>query len=58
MATAVSASAKVAIAKEREIYGLTGDVKKDLLNYLDNIASAGDFATMESIPELSVNPEV
>lgn len=58
MATVVSASSKVAVAKEREIYGLTGDVKKDLLNYLDNIASASDFATMKSIPELAVNPEV
>lgn len=58
MATAVSGPAKFAVAKEREIYGLTGDVKKDLLNYLDNIANAGDFATMKSIPELVVNPVV
>jgi hypothetical protein len=58
MAMAASAPAKIAIANERDIYGLSGDVKKDLLNYLDNIATAGDFATMRSIPELSVNPEV
>lgn len=47
MATAVSAPAKVAVANERNIYGLTDDVKKDLLDYLDNVASAGDFATMK-----------
>jgi len=58
MAMAVSASAKVAVASEREIYGLTGDVKKDLSNYLDNIASAGDFATMKFFPDLPVNPEI
>ena len=58
MAMAVSAPVKVAVANEREIYGLTGDVKKDLLNYLDNIASAGDFATIKSFSELSVNPEI
>lgn len=58
MAMAVSAPSKVAVANERNIYGLTGDIKKDLLNYLDNIASAGDFATMKSLPQLSVNPEI
>ena len=58
MATAVSAPAKIAVANERDIYGLSGDVKKDLLIYLDNIANAGDFATMKSIPELSVDPKV
>jgi hypothetical protein len=58
MATAVSAPAKTAVANEREIYGLSGDVKKDLLNYLDTIASARDFATMKSIQKLPVNPEV
>ena len=58
MATAVSAPAKAAVENERNIYGLTGDIKKDLLNYLDNIASAGDFATMRSLPKLSVNPGI
>lgn len=37
MATVASSSAKVAIANERDVYGLSGDIKKDLLNYLDNI---------------------
>jgi hypothetical protein len=58
MATAVSAPAKLAVANERDIYGLSGDIKKDLLNYLDNIANTSDFTTMRSIPELSLNPEV
>jgi hypothetical protein len=42
MATAESSPAKLAVMNEREIYDLTGDVKKDLLNYLDNITSDGD----------------
>lgn len=58
MATVASSSAKVAIANERDVYGLSGDIKKDLLNYLDNIASSGDFATMKSYSKLPVNPEV
>jgi hypothetical protein len=56
MATVVSGSAKLAVVNEFEFYGLSGDVKKDLLNYLDNVASAGDFATMEPLPEVFVNP--
>jgi hypothetical protein len=58
MATAESSPAKLAVMNEREIYDLTGDVKKDLLNYLDNITSDGDFATTQSIPRLPVNPEI
>jgi hypothetical protein len=46
MATADSSPEILAVMNEREIYGLTGDVKKDLSNYLDDITSAGDFATM------------
>ncbi|CAD0039228.1 unnamed protein product, partial [Aureobasidium pullulans] len=42
----------------RDVYGLSGDVKKDLMDYLDNIASSGDFATMKSMPNLSVDPDV
>ncbi|KAH0022252.1 hypothetical protein KCU78_g5824, partial [Aureobasidium melanogenum] len=58
MATAASSSTKVAVANERDVYGLSGDIKKDLLNYLDTIASSGDFATMKSYSKLSVNPHV
>ncbi|CAD0022613.1 unnamed protein product, partial [Aureobasidium pullulans] len=58
MATAASAPAVTDVARERDVYGLSGDVKKDLLDYLDNIASSGDFATMKSIPNLSVDPDV
>jgi hypothetical protein len=54
----VSAPVKIAVANERKFYGLSGDVRKDLLNYLDTIASAGDFATMKSISKLPVDPEV
>lgn len=58
MATVASSSEKVAVANERDVYGLSGDIKKDLLNYLDNIASSGDFATMKSFSKLPVNPEI
>ncbi|KAL2035954.1 hypothetical protein VTO58DRAFT_101872 [Aureobasidium pullulans] len=58
MATAASALAVTDVARERDVYGLSGDVKKDLLDYLDNIASSGDFATMKSMPNLSVDPDV
>ncbi|KAG9837886.1 hypothetical protein KCU98_g10477, partial [Aureobasidium melanogenum] len=58
MAAVASASANAAVASERDVYGLSGDIKKDLLNYLDNIASSGDFATMKSYSKLSVNPKV
>ncbi|TIA58332.1 hypothetical protein D6C83_03620 [Aureobasidium pullulans] len=58
MATAASAPAVTDVARERDVYGLSGDVKKDLLDYLDNIASSGDFATMKSMPNLSVDPDV
>ncbi|CAC9890540.1 unnamed protein product [Aureobasidium pullulans] len=58
MATAASAPAVTDVARERDVYGLSGDVKKDLMDYLDNIASSGDFATMKSMPNLSVDPDV
>ncbi|KAH0157794.1 hypothetical protein KCU67_g7769, partial [Aureobasidium melanogenum] len=58
MAAVASASANAAVASERDVYGLSGNIKKDLLNYLDNIASSGDFATMKSFSKLSVNPHV
>ncbi|CAD0093435.1 unnamed protein product, partial [Aureobasidium mustum] len=57
-ATVTSSSEKVAVANERDVYGLSGDIKKDLLNYLDNIASSGDFATMKSFSKLPVNLEI
>ncbi|TIA72952.1 hypothetical protein D6C76_06793 [Aureobasidium pullulans] len=53
MATAASAPAVIDVARERDVYGLSGDVKKDLMDYLDNIASSGDFATTKSMPNLS-----
>ncbi|THW04320.1 hypothetical protein D6D26_02848 [Aureobasidium pullulans] len=58
MATAASTPAVTDVARERDVYGLSGDVKKDLMDYLDNIASSGDFATMKSMPNLSVDPDV
>lgn len=58
MAAVASASANAAVASERDVYGLSGNIKKDLLNYLDNIASSGDFATMKSFSKLSVSPHV
>ncbi|THY36408.1 hypothetical protein D6C99_10139 [Aureobasidium pullulans] len=58
MATAASAPAVTDVARERDVYGLSGDVKKDLMDYLDNIASSGDFATMKSMSNLSVDPDV
>lgn len=44
-------------ASERNKFGLSGTVKKDLLGYLDDIAAPGDFATTEKLDTI-VDPDI
>lgn len=53
-----SSSAKVAVADERDVHGISGDIKQDLLNNLDNIARSGNCATLKSFSKLSVDPKI